>query len=735
MKKLLSIILACAMVMSLLCVVPVSAAEAVVYSSAKLPYFFSDFENGVTALPGKPIVEDDERGDVACISTVDEEVTDVEIASNAYEECHIAYNFEEGDYVTASFWLRLSEPLSQKNESLPSTIRILLWSEGTHVSLYCHIPDPTSTEWQYVSAATCFSEAFELQKINFRTGANKNNVTAEDGTTDVSYYIDNLEIKVEKGTYEKSWTGATPDGGHNYYQADYLQIGTATIEGPSGLDVTVRQYQGKELEKGNPNQLYQGGSGGQMATLAAGDEARVTMWFHNDKAFAEQAYYILKVGAKNFYFELPMEAGWHRIDKTIVTDVAAAGQIYHNFGATTFDVKDVVLADDGTYPVMSVFDYQIYFKRPDRAELATRRSYDSDAVIFDNETVLNGNSGEGVAEVDGPEGEAVTASVIQFNGSDVTAYNSIDGSKYDPLGRVNVIVDELMTVSMWVKLSAPTTADTANYVIAPASNTAYQYVIPFDGKSTEWQKLEATFVVGASANDVLYHGFSELANYHATNTKNTLKCEDGSTPEIMVYDWNLSLSTPTESASAYPIATAIAARMTASKIIPEYTIISKAMTNIENARAVFKIIGVDTGKSYGTGDSEIAVPAVEVYDEDIVLEITPVSSSFIGKPVTVEISDYTEFDGVEILYGDETSALISTTEDLDNARVIWVGYADDGSGYYQMTGMNSVIVNKNAFTEFEVTNTEDLGDWSYVRIFLWKNYRKSAAPISDYYEY
>ena len=107
MKKFLSIILAVTMIMSLICVMPVSALE---FASVKLPYAHVDFEDGKTIfLEGNnppyssAVVDsgDDARGKVA-------EIT-VKGAVNGGPGTKLpSANIGIGDKITISAWVKSS---------------------------------------------------------------------------------------------------------------------------------------------------------------------------------------------------------------------------------------------------------------------------------------------------------------------------------------------------------------------------------------------------------------------------------------------------------------------------------------------------------------------------------------------------------------------------------------------------------------------------------------------------
>lgn len=744
-------ILAIAMIMSLFCVAPVAAegeegGETVVYSSAKLPYFFCDFENNITALPGGTVnVEEEGRGYVAKLSAT-EKSGDVEIASNVYDQCHISYDLTAGDHISVGMWIKLSKPLAAG-----STIRLLFWDDAlaptTQRSVYANIPDITSTDWQYASGMLVNGSDYTFGKISFRVGNNANNQAA-DGTYEIDYLIDELEIKIEKGTANEkatAWAGTSSADGWDQYAADGIRIGKATIEGPSGEDVTVAQYQGKEeyVTTGGACAMYKGGSGNQKATINAGDEVRVTMWIHNDKAFASQAYHVFRIGDKTFQFPIPMEAGWHRIDQTIVndTDVLEESPVYQLFGAINFDRRTCVKAEDGSYPVLSVFDYRIYIKGVDKAYIKEneRHTHNGSGYVayWGNGMAINGNAGITTMQHDKTEG---LVSEVKANG-EPDKFNQM----YNKSGsghKFKHAPGDVIKVSAWVKLPVPAAENKIYYTVF---NLTESIILPINGKSTNWQYIEGSMIATKDHENIYYHNFStsDAGEYTAVNSKTWPKDAEGNCLSIYVDDYTLTVSTPSVSATQFPVADLSFAALAADGLRTDCKFFSKSEVEMtEGVTAAYKLIGAESGRSYATTyrldllPTEIVTDVVTEGNEALVLEVVPSANGFAGNPARVALTDVSAFNGIEITYADATKATISTDKALKDATLMWVAYTtDENSGKPMMMDMATTLVNASDFSVFEVENVEEFEGYSYIKIFLWENITTSAKPLAADYEY
>lgn len=749
-------ILAIAMIMSLFCVAPVAAegeeggGETVVYSSAKLPYFFCDFENNTTALPGGTVnVEAAGRGHVAKLSAT-ETSGDVEIASNVYDKCHINYDLKAGDHISVGMWIKLSKPLAAG-----STIRILLWDDAlaptTQKSVYANIPDVTSTDWQYASGMEVNGSDYKFGKISLRAGNNANNQAA-DGTYEIDYLIDELEIKIEKGTVNPkatTWAGTSSVGGGDQYYLAGIRVGTTTMEGPSGAEVSVAQYQGDEKytivggpDEGGACAMHKSYAGSQTASLSGGNEIRVTMWIHNDKGFGSQAYYVLRIGNKEFTIALPDGIGWHRIDETIeVTEDVAEGAIYHLIGSKNYDRRSMVTAEDGTYPVLSVFDYRIYIKGIDKAYINThttiKHSNAGYAAYFQKGMEITGNAGITTMQHDKTEG---TVSEIKGNGT--AQHNQI----YNERGSGQTFVHkagDVIKVSAWVKLPAPAAENKIYYTIFTLEDSL---ILPINGKSTNWQYIEGSIVATQDHEQIYYHGYSTVStgSYNGANTQYWPKDAEGNCISIYVDDYTLTVSTPSESATKFPVAELSFAALAADGLRTDYKTFSKSEVEMtEGVITAYKLIGAESGRSYATVYKASLIPTEIVTDvvtegkgnEALVLEVVPSANGFAGNPARVALTDVSAFKGIEIsTESTDKVAKISTDRALTDATLMWVAYTTE-SGKPMMMDMATTLVNAPDFSVFEVENVEEFEGYSYVKIFLWENITTSAKPLAADWEY
>ena len=191
MKKLLSITLAVALVMSLFCVVPVSAAD---YADFKLPYAFADFEDGKTVFGGRSdgkytseVVDDATRGGKVTQITVDDTVNGYQ--GNIYDSTGytVKPSIAVGDEITVSMWIKTNAVLSKGQFSLYFNSNYLLYEF-----------DKDNTDWQYVTS-TVTSE-FEVSGVacSYRFGTSTPNKV--DGDTNPIYLIDDFEIKIVKAS-------------------------------------------------------------------------------------------------------------------------------------------------------------------------------------------------------------------------------------------------------------------------------------------------------------------------------------------------------------------------------------------------------------------------------------------------------------------------------------------------------------------------------------------------------
>lgn len=161
MKKLLSITLACAMVMSLFCVVPASAALG------NTPYLFYTFEDGVGKIGNSSnhkteVVEGGVNGSVYATQI---DVVTTSAGSSISGTSKIAVN--AGDVLRGSMWLKLPEAQATDSTGIAS---LILWGntdtadgttgkiEGSGYQFVTTKFDTQSTDWQKVTWEYTFKE-------------------------------------------------------------------------------------------------------------------------------------------------------------------------------------------------------------------------------------------------------------------------------------------------------------------------------------------------------------------------------------------------------------------------------------------------------------------------------------------------------------------------------------------------------------------------------------------------
>ena len=210
MKKLLSIILAIAMIMSLFCVVPASAANATV----EFPYVLVDFEDGNTVFKeGNNPVFDLEIVDSGVAARGKVQKCVVSGSTNGGPGTSLpSATIGIGDKITLSAWIKSEQVLKSANLSLifyPAEV------EGTTGATYSYtswvLPfDKDNTDWQYVTTTITSDWEGTTGAFSYRWGTTGGlNFSAADkaadpeaGTeaviNDRTYYIDDFAIKVEK---------------------------------------------------------------------------------------------------------------------------------------------------------------------------------------------------------------------------------------------------------------------------------------------------------------------------------------------------------------------------------------------------------------------------------------------------------------------------------------------------------------------------------------------------------
>ena len=210
MKKLLSITLAVAMIMSLFCVVPASAANATV----EFPYVLVDFEDGNTIFyegNNPPYNLEIVDSGIAARGKVQKIVVGGSANGGPGTSLPSA-TIGIGDKITFSAWIKSEQVLKSANLSLifyPTEV------EGTTGKVYSYtqwsLPfDKNNTDWQYVTTTITADWEGTTGAFSYRWGTTGGlNFSAADvaadpeaGTeaviNDRTYYVDDFAIKVEK---------------------------------------------------------------------------------------------------------------------------------------------------------------------------------------------------------------------------------------------------------------------------------------------------------------------------------------------------------------------------------------------------------------------------------------------------------------------------------------------------------------------------------------------------------
>ncbi len=222
MKKLLSIILAVSVMMSVFCVVPVSAA--VTYGTHTYPYMYEDFSTETTFLAPTETNKFNQTWDTAeghnAPGSLKLEQTHVSANnSTIYAVSGTAFGgnalLQKGDKVEMRFWIKLSQALNPSY----SKITLIVWvyhpdtgasDRRKQVSIQL---DEDNLDWQQVTATVDFSDwkdssgnawtntVTRIQKVSFCSGntSNANHLAGEDkntvGRTNPVFWIDDFELK------------------------------------------------------------------------------------------------------------------------------------------------------------------------------------------------------------------------------------------------------------------------------------------------------------------------------------------------------------------------------------------------------------------------------------------------------------------------------------------------------------------------------------------------------------
>ncbi len=210
MKKLLSMILACAMVMSLFCAIPAGAADASVEHS--FPYIIETFEDGDVSFLGASTDDRLIPGELESVVTAAGEgygasenaakVTYIGSGTNNNVIGNYLYNSngekitvsaKKGDVFTATFWMKSEQNLAATN------ILLVLWSDTYWKNNAQVTFDGANKGWQKVTMSYTFPADYEVDTIELRFGnTGKSNLDADDSSADRVYLVDNFEMKIGK---------------------------------------------------------------------------------------------------------------------------------------------------------------------------------------------------------------------------------------------------------------------------------------------------------------------------------------------------------------------------------------------------------------------------------------------------------------------------------------------------------------------------------------------------------
>ena len=201
MKKLLSIILACAMIMSLFCVVPASATM----KGSTYHYVFEDFEDGVssvTAGKGSLSVVDADNGSLKALKYTFSSETDYADLSIP-DRFGMKANFTEDMTLRASVRYKLGKPLSKGD----ITLLTVNSGDANFYSVY-KITNLTDTENWYTAEFEISTFKVNTDSVMFQlrvgNSGSQGTVAADGG--DVEIYLDDLQITKEKNTNRDKFT-------------------------------------------------------------------------------------------------------------------------------------------------------------------------------------------------------------------------------------------------------------------------------------------------------------------------------------------------------------------------------------------------------------------------------------------------------------------------------------------------------------------------------------------------
>ncbi len=248
MKKLLSMILAVAMVMSLFCAVPAGAASTPVEHS--FPYIIENFEDGDVSFFGE--TENRVPGEKEAIATAagegyaaSENAAKITYKGNANTIGNYLYNSDgsyitgkakKGETFTASFWMKSEQKLNATN------LLLVLWAPGNYWRHNAQVTfDGTNNGWQKVTMSYTYAVDADIERIELRfgnTGATNRVVDAEGTPTDENrvYYVDDFEMQISRKVvtervYAYSEVASlTPTDGSSWDGIEILQQGSTDTQ-------------------------------------------------------------------------------------------------------------------------------------------------------------------------------------------------------------------------------------------------------------------------------------------------------------------------------------------------------------------------------------------------------------------------------------------------------------------------------------------------------------------------
>ncbi len=778
MKKLLSIILACAMIVSLFCVVPASATYNTTHQ--KFPYVFEDFEgpdgngaNGIVAGNASgttvSVVTDATRGGhVLKGETANNTQGGPTLLSYAYKENEadtqesFLETFAAGETITINAWVKMGTVQDA------ARLRFIAFTTSSHVTLDATVPSPkNTTSWQKVSATYTFEAETTVRKIEMRLHA------TSQAAGNVIMYVDDLELKLDnrRGTTAVTTTPAGNkvdwviyDGVIGNYQLGYFQNGMATngnglsaeIEGYDGAMNKVAKYQYSGAGVYNQMWLSQNG---MRAAFPKGGKIEVSMWLKlSDVITADNLYYHFQIGTGSDVGKVQFSGkttDWQYATGTLDITSDQDTVIYNSFttnGALTFAAQSgsAPKTAAGADPIIYVDNFKMRAYTPlfegtkqapatekfiTKANGSAGNAAVGSNVYYWDSNVTSQNSSYSTTKHDGTTGN-VYRLALAVSSSNLQQYFLNQGGS----NKMTLAVGDEVKMSQWIKLETPATVDTIYYGVAIGSKL---FGVPINGKSTDWQYVEATHTVTEAIEaGAMYHGYTVNNPTVFSDIYNARRPKDanGNVPVFQIDGYSLRFYTPgeiTTGVTTIPVASnAVASYDAEGKISATYDFKTNMGVAIDAAanKSFYKLVGKTSGTVYGSAAAIGGLVYPASATEDIQLEIIPATADYVGDSIKVDIVDLSAFDGIQILDADDTFAEISTDTALEGATLIWVGYNDD-DGYVRITGTATAPVDMDAYSEELFENEVDLGDWTFMKVFLWSDMSSTCAPLALAYEY